>query len=473
MRLDLYWVFTPCPHWHKKTSISQQESLCLFLSCAISGFILSTATSLGDTGVYHQQAIRWLSEYGTVTGIATLMDPLGNASSWFALCASLSQFLGVSNCGGITGGLGTAVIVYTILNRFLTGDNLRTPLAMTLILILGLNIGLCNSPSPDLPLLFVPILILDLIAKRPHGYIPVCLILACLLFSIKLIAFLLVAPLLAVCLYKKEFKALCCGVFVLVLTGFIGYKLSDCAYFPLPYFCSLNAHPRSHEIAIYNSRHIRIHAMSCGTGVLNDFWFWQWAMCSPLSAFLVFGCLVSVLLNRKDMQKNPWDLWLVLCGVMLMMIAPSSRYAGGFWACLFAKLAEKQTVSPNKTWILIIFILMFCFVYTITDAQWKRAFWMSHQSGSIKPALNQLLNPFPRMYSPIRWDQSLPVTTLNGHPIYLRDAQEWDSFGDFCYDSPLPCTWPQRLQEIEFIDKKAGCQAGFRWKEDMNDHESM
>ncbi len=40
-----------------------------------------------DTGLYHYQLTRWLSEYGTIPGLALIHHELGLSSSWFALAA--------------------------------------------------------------------------------------------------------------------------------------------------------------------------------------------------------------------------------------------------------------------------------------------------------------------------------------------------------------------------------------------------
>lgn len=40
-----------------------------------------------DTGLYHYQLTRWLSEYGTIPGLALIHRELGLSSSWFALAA--------------------------------------------------------------------------------------------------------------------------------------------------------------------------------------------------------------------------------------------------------------------------------------------------------------------------------------------------------------------------------------------------
>jgi hypothetical protein len=42
-----------------------------------------------DTGLYHYQLVRWLSEYGSVPGLALIHERFGFTSTWFALIASL------------------------------------------------------------------------------------------------------------------------------------------------------------------------------------------------------------------------------------------------------------------------------------------------------------------------------------------------------------------------------------------------
>ena len=58
-----------------------------------------------DTGLYHYQLVRWLSEYGTVPGLALLHFRFGFTSSWFALAAPFDFGPFQGRISGLLGGL--------------------------------------------------------------------------------------------------------------------------------------------------------------------------------------------------------------------------------------------------------------------------------------------------------------------------------------------------------------------------------
>jgi hypothetical protein len=58
-----------------------------------------------DTGLYHYQIVRWLSEYGTVRGLALLHFRFGFSSSWFALAAPFDFGPFQGRISGLFGGL--------------------------------------------------------------------------------------------------------------------------------------------------------------------------------------------------------------------------------------------------------------------------------------------------------------------------------------------------------------------------------
>jgi len=58
-----------------------------------------------DTGLYHYQLVRWLSEYGTVPGLALIHFRFGFSSSWFALAAPFDFGPFKGRISGMFGGL--------------------------------------------------------------------------------------------------------------------------------------------------------------------------------------------------------------------------------------------------------------------------------------------------------------------------------------------------------------------------------
>jgi hypothetical protein len=109
-----------------------------------------------DTGLYHAQAIRWLEEYGTVTGLGNLIPQLGYNPLLFPLAALSSfSFLGVGSSHAMNG------LLFAVFGIFLLGKLAGLFKGRMDVGILGAFILLylsrriyireLSSPSTDLP----------------------------------------------------------------------------------------------------------------------------------------------------------------------------------------------------------------------------------------------------------------------------------------------------------------------------------
>lgn len=68
-----------------------------------------------DTGLYHAQAIRWLEEYGTVTGVGNLHMRFAYPTAWFPVVALFSlPFLGLGSLHVLTGLVVALFVLYTL-----------------------------------------------------------------------------------------------------------------------------------------------------------------------------------------------------------------------------------------------------------------------------------------------------------------------------------------------------------------------
>ncbi|NJO44552.1 MAG: hypothetical protein HC835_02330 [Oscillatoriales cyanobacterium RM2_1_1] len=99
----------------------------LMLGCFGLAIVTATFTSQKivwfDTGLYHFGSIRWLSEFGTVPGVALINAKFGFTSSWFALAAPLvPNFLG-SRVGAVTNGF---IFFIATLQIFITLTHIRS-----------------------------------------------------------------------------------------------------------------------------------------------------------------------------------------------------------------------------------------------------------------------------------------------------------------------------------------------------------
>ena len=68
--------------------------------------------SWSDTGLYHWQAIKWLSNFGTVTGISLIHSRLGYNAGWFAFSAPLNVPQLGSHIGAISNGFILLIAIF-------------------------------------------------------------------------------------------------------------------------------------------------------------------------------------------------------------------------------------------------------------------------------------------------------------------------------------------------------------------------
>jgi hypothetical protein len=119
-----------------------------------------------DTGLYHYSAIRWLSEFGTVPGVALILNNLGFTSSWFALAAPFNAEIFDSRVSAVTNGFAffIALLHFLIcLTRSFTHNSqisdrwvvISSLMTLPLILVLPQMSQILVSPSPDLPVIFL------------------------------------------------------------------------------------------------------------------------------------------------------------------------------------------------------------------------------------------------------------------------------------------------------------------------------
>ena len=130
----------------------------------IVGIYASQPIFLGDSGLYHLSIIRWLTEYGVVTGVAALHERLGFTSTWFVLPS-------LFNIGPLFGTIGTlfggyAFVLYLWLGIRAASDLCRGSKDPGDLAVFGISLlvfpylwiwGGAISPSPDLPVIFIVI----------------------------------------------------------------------------------------------------------------------------------------------------------------------------------------------------------------------------------------------------------------------------------------------------------------------------
>ncbi|MEM9538937.1 MAG: hypothetical protein AAGA60_05425 [Cyanobacteria bacterium P01_E01_bin.42] len=87
-----------------QTHFSWKRAIFLGLLAVIVSALVSQKITAYDTGFYHFPAIKWLSEYGLVSGLSLLHYPLGYPSSWLAVSAVLNAGILTDRGATVMGG---------------------------------------------------------------------------------------------------------------------------------------------------------------------------------------------------------------------------------------------------------------------------------------------------------------------------------------------------------------------------------
>lgn len=123
-----------------------------------------------DAGLYHYNLIQWLAKFGTVPGLALLFSNLGFTSSWFALVAPLSGEALDFRATAIVNGL---ILLITLFHLLLSLQRVRSKtdqiadwfIICSLLFLVpfvatnNLLALILVSASPDLPIIFLPLII--------------------------------------------------------------------------------------------------------------------------------------------------------------------------------------------------------------------------------------------------------------------------------------------------------------------------
>lgn len=130
-----------------------------------------------DTGLYHAQLIKWLAEFGVVSGLGQWHPRFAFLSAWLTFPAAFEVPIASGRFSTLMGGwalLAAYVQGLCALRAIVSGRALNRDVYLTASLGLALPAvlayGLAISPSPDLPIILLPIvagwLVLVLDARR-------------------------------------------------------------------------------------------------------------------------------------------------------------------------------------------------------------------------------------------------------------------------------------------------------------------
>lgn len=468
-----------------------------------------------DSGLYHLQVIKWLSEFGLVPGLGLVHSRFGFISSWFALPAAFNHGVFEGRVAALPGALCLLLLLvhgllafHRIFGRRSRTQDLFMAAASMLVVPVILVWGMPNSPSPDFPVIVLIIVVAWTMSAnsgsgKSHNdfrlwgtatLIP--LVLAVGAVSIKLSA--LPLAMVAGCFhlfsdrfdFKKVLGAGCLVVLALAPVAAAGVVVSGCAFYPVAFLCADLPWTLGTTMAQADATIIResarwgvaptpAHATSLNW-ILP--WFRNEKVCTALILFSLWAT-VSLLFRRESRtRQSKYVIFLGLAGILFMFYgAPTWRFGLGYLIVVPALAATSCTNLYNFLLEKIKGISVlnsFGFIGLISAA-----FIALHVHIIPRPSYtlldeavaNNLVTSeegphFNLIFPPHIWNLSYDSDTMTGETIALENLIIEEQVGDIvyhrpaesdvCWDAPLPCS-PSGLGEIELRLEDEGLRGGF------------
>ena len=439
----------------------------------ILAFFVSTAeVQFFDTGLYHQQMAKWLSDFGIVPGFA-LLQSYGWTSSWFAPAAALNHGPLRGREAAIIGGLPFALMImssaavawrYKLAGVLPGVRGLTWSLFCGLLVVISVTGSVESSLSPDILIWLLPMAI-TLVLSEPSTNKSERVGLALLLTSMVLTVKLSAAPVTAYCgvLWLWQFvrvrsgrKALlvCLGlatVVVLVL-AVANIRTSGCPLYPSPFGCRSGESSVGGALAASVGKQVRDYAAQ---GNRHMLWF-------------VTAALAGTFFGLKTLWNDPFVLHGLAASwsgiVFILLTAPNPRFGLGYLLLPVAmslaifvqwmNLRWPTLLSPGRRslpWVTAAVALIFL-VLSIHAANSRFSLLLPKRMASVDGDPIHIVNH--RLNT--RTTLSLTKAKLGGVLVLCPQSSEQ------CWDAALPCT-RETWQSIELKEPTQGLRGGFRW----------
>jgi hypothetical protein len=461
------------------------ERLGLLLLATAIALIVSRQVTWFDTATYHYGAIRWLSEYGAVPGLALLNPQFGFTSAWFALAAPFNSPFFQGRVCAVTNGF---VLFIAVLHFCLSLFHIVTRKAQqsdwlvwifslliipALLLIQDLS-WILISPSPDIPIIFLTQAIAwaILIIAQPSAEKPAAiqtadlipLILSAGAVSIKLTAL----PLLCISGFFYSGvrgvigqrlligSGVALGLLLPILT--FGLITTGCPVYPSSFLC-LDL-PWSQTLQDTKAMAGMTHGWgtwfgSAPVGVNPLLWFlWQWVSVKRsgkaiLLAFIFSGFAIFYVVRTAKANSNKGALWVMALALVgsgfIIAQAPMMRMGMGYVVLLpvLAIAIFCQTKLQAKVWavanrgqnldskslghstvLLILFALAGLIVIGLSNRSIQTVLlWppRPNQPALLQRHINDVTYFFPTKPPWVCWAAPLPCTIKPSPDIRLRD----------------------------------------------------
>src|SRR5215469_7388019 len=317
-------------------------SKCIYFASGllILAFFVSTVeVQFYDTGLYHQQMAKWLSDFGLVPGIALLLRRYGWTSSWFAAGATLNHGPLRGREAAIIGGLPFALMIMSsaaVAWRYKLAGVLPGIRGLTWSLFCGLLVVISvawsveSSLSPDIVIWLLP-MVITLVLSEPSTSKSERVGLALLLSSLVLTVKLSAAPIAAYCgvLWLWQFLRVRSGrkallvylglatAAVLVLAA-ANLRTSGCPLYPSSLGCRSGEASAGGASAASLGKELRDYA----------------AQGNRHMGWIVTGALAGTFFVLRTLWNDPFVLYGLAASwsgiVFVLITAPNPRFGMGY-----------------------------------------------------------------------------------------------------------------------------------------------
>ena len=484
------------------------------LLAVVTAFTSTRVVDAYDTGLYHYQLTRWLSEYGTIPGISLIHIVFGFSSSWFALAAPFDSGMFQGRIAALLGGL---AILLCFLHFALALARIiqRRAERSDWFLIGGYTVvfGVCLawefevSLSPDVPAWILHMLagwLMVVTYKRgqrdssDHSAI-LPLVLALGAGAIKLSA----APVVAVAVifywlnspanWLTRIIASCVPGLFLVPKAATGVVGAGCPFFPSPVLCQKLPWAFSKDAARVASENIRDWAR--WSGPMPDWannWNWMLPWIKHLDRLALVAlcslCLLGFVVARgwRSDKSLHYIAALALFGTAFIFVtAPNPRFGAGYLALYPAllmaaigpwvrelfplRLIHASNFKTALAFAMVLVAIMVGLEAEARDFKLRRevqADGSVHMPSDATLASRLLLPPvLARSEGDLiiiknrRMDllESLDLVNDSTNGLAYQHPRE----GDQCWGAALPCTPRSIDSDVVLRSPEAGLRAGF------------
>ena len=485
------------------------------------GIFCSQELTFFDTGLYHHQMSLMQEKYGTLRGAALIHNRFGFTSTWFSLAALFPA----QTLGGFCVLLG-AIHLTLVLRRILGGEARFSDwfaasgylLAFPYLLLAA---GLAVSPSPDVPMALLTIVIVwwILAVRNDPSERLTILFLGLMAFSIKLSSLPILLLVFLNCVIGRSFDwrrwlmatLLSLGLILPVLSANI--ITSGCPLYPSGIGC-IESLPWA--VRAVDAERLRMISTDFSRsegrgGIVPPFpeWFRDWMFDDftgslSNSSFLLLVSILSlaafVVMGRGSLPY--YDYWLAigigLAGILYVVaLAPSLRFGLGYFVILPALalargrwrtlilvplistavplLTPYTELGSRKYRLLLIGLVTIAYlgslIYRRLQNEWL--FRLTLAAAVLSPMISIF------QIQPDRQGFLFPATIRQPPPSSLKalnqdgftlNLTEYGPLRNQCWAAPFPCTPDQPRIPLRTLDPRRGIGGGVGMIKEQSEH---